>query len=72
MENPIKMDDLGVPLYLKTPILPFAKAKRLLEIMAAHATPQFGAYLQRRWESTCQGLSRTAKVTSEKLSGNIF
>ena len=48
MENPIKMDDLGVPLFLEIPILPFTKAKRLLEIMAAHATPQFGAYLRRR------------------------
>ena len=29
MENPIKMDDLGVPLFLETPILPFCKSFEL-------------------------------------------
>ena len=34
MENPIKMDDLGVPLFLETPISyePFALAMKLLSL----------------------------------------
>lgn len=35
-------------------------------------TPQFGAYLPKRRERACQGLSQTANATSEKLSGKVF
>ncbi len=46
MENPIKMDDLGVPLFLETPILPcwFTQPGRNLDQPVTHTTQKMTCY----------------------------
>ena len=46
MENPIKMDDLGVPLYLETPMCFFSRDKLLGE--------KAGVFLDWGWLKTMQ------------------
>ena len=58
MENPIKMDDLGVPLFLETPMCPFNFEKIILEITLRKKD-------QDQSPQVCQKNKTTIWVTSE-------
>ena len=39
MKNPVEMDDLGVPLFLETPIYTPAKYSLLILLLSSHVAP---------------------------------
>ena len=65
MENPIKMDDLGVPLFLETPI--YLAVFFFLSIALPGSEQLYELRLSQHWSHTCTGLCPAARAWRQLL-----
>ena len=71
MENPIKMDDLGVPLFLETSLLMFFRFGLLVTLSsnASNAASQGHGKAMRTWQVSWEGryVQTTEPITYQHL-----